>query len=492
MENTHVAVLNGKTIRFNAADYDDTISAFVQAHGPGVPSISKIEQTLAEPIKPTEPAQPAQSRQIGTMDQAGLERAERDQKIAEDSGFSPEPPLFQLGEAATGMDRHRAEFDALPIAREAVRELASVVKSEERRDITVPCHAIRMANDGQLATKLWRTPVTERCLPQFAKAIGMPGSPGSYLASVWPELRAINVNRWTARLAEKNDQAASVDPKHEPSTVVLRTRNAARGGREVFGAVSERFGAYDTDAICEAIGAAIPSDARADLTYDGYRMRFDGLWFTDTPVGTEVAGEIFKAGVRVRTTDTGGQSIIVEAVIWRNLCLNFIIIGQSAQPVARIRHIGSPEKMARHFRKAFTDSLKLVAGFRQVWGYAMNENVAERTSQIEVANGREPLEAIPVSKLLPGLFNGLLERELVPLPKRNRAETVGNLVRMYERDEYRPTEPTRASIVNAVTRYAHEVNDDPFVAADIEKAAGRLLYGKRANVSPAPLPYQAI
>ena len=58
-------------------------------------------------------------------------------------------------------------------------------------------------------------------------------------------------------------------------------------------------------------------------------------------------------------------------------------------------------------------------------------------------------------------------------------------MKMWELDDSSATREkntviTRAAVVNAVTRYAHEVNADPFAESAIEAAGGALLYSKGA------------
>lgn len=164
--------------------------------------------------------------------------------------------------------------------------------------------------------------------------------------------------------------------------------------------------------------------------------------------------------------------------------------------VARIRHVGGVAVLARRFAHAFADAQRRIAPFMQQWGFAMREDAVERAL---AAVGSGP---VPIWQALPGLFGGILERELVPVPVRvagGRDAVVKQLVEMYRRDDSaaridpatgQPRDRvTRAAIVNAFTRYAHEVNDDPWVQREIEQAAGALLWPRRGAGEAEPLPY---
>jgi len=60
---------------------------------------------------------------------------------------------------------------------------------------------------------------------------------------------------------------------------------------------------------------------------------------------------------------------------------------------------------------------------------------------------------------------------------------------MWEADESSATSTfgaSRAAAVNAITRWAHEINDDPWREDELQSAAGALLASKK------PLPYLAL
>jgi hypothetical protein len=95
--------------------------------------------------------------------------------------------------------------------------------------------------------------------------------------------------------------------------------------------------------------------------------------------------------------------------------------------------------------------------------------------------------------VLPGIFNGMIEQQLVPVQRGRREETVRDLMRMWGKDESAATldregKLTRAAVVNAVTRYAHEVNHDSFAQHELESAAGAMLYGAKGK-PPVALPF---
>lgn len=543
---THLATLNGQTLRFNAEDFDSVLPEFVKASGGGVPVVEELRtgdrsavlvhtapdsvksiplSTGRKPVARTSPVA-APKIEVGSMDAEGRERSERDRDAAVLAGFAPRQPVFERGLRATGMDRHKAEFEALPETHVAMSELVGAVAAENRKDVEVDQAELRMTRTGLLVNKCGEhgrvtmaLGLDERAIGALSSRLGM-NSAGKYLASIRPEVRAININQWCANdvpareakaRAEVQAMNASIAakggkqrPMPEAETVVLRTRDSkieipgVDRGRSVFGVVSDGYAPFDADLVGRAIAGAVKAtDSRAEVHYDGYRTKVDVMWFSDVKPEHAVAGEYFKAGVRVRTDDTGGGSCRVSAVVWQNLCLNFIIIDQAAQDIAVIRHVGDVAKLARLFENAFKKAETKLGHFLEAWGHACEEDVLSRSFQSEIDMGTiddvKPFVGLPVSKVLPGIFNGIVERELVPVPRRNRDQVVGDLMSMWSKDVSGATldregKLTRAAVVNAFTRYAHEINVDPFKAHDIEAAAGSLLYGRK-GATPAALPF---
>jgi hypothetical protein len=80
-----------------------------------------------------------------------------------------------------------------------------------------------------------------------------------------------------------------------------------------------------------------------------------------------------------------------------------------------------------------------------------------------------------------GVFRGLLDRELVKIPGRTEDIVQGLALCMAEDVSSATVHGlTRASVVNALTRYAHTVVGDPWTADSISRDAGKLLLSTKA------------
>jgi hypothetical protein len=423
----------------------------------------------------------------GQVDGEGQLRSLMHEALAREGGFAPKQPVYTRGTRVVqvGVDNARREqlqHDAKPLARELAAELVATVKAEDRRD-SPPflAKSLRMSEAGLLVTpsdagepgKGRRVALTRGAFDGLITRFHGPEAPTRYLASCPTKLRAVNVNHWA--LAQPDDVE-----------VVLRTRQNG-DARETFATVTPTYTPFDADKIGEALALALPSDARGSLDYDAARGRgrLEALWVTDTKPADFVAGEFFKAGVIVRFDDTGGGSIRVQSVIWQNLCLNLLILDKAIGVDTRIRHVGDVRSLAVKFREAFAKAMGSINPLLRAWGRACNDDVRAAAG---AAAGIDNLGSLPVEAVLPGLFGGILDRELVMVPGR-KTEVIPKLLNAWKAGEgsAKASVPlSRASLVDAFTRYAHETEADPFVADTIREGAGGLLSSSR------PLPYLAV
>ena len=512
---THIASLAGDMLYCDAATYETACERLLAAHpGAGSPKVEPINGTQApvvQAIVVPEPAPvdntPAPVIGTGSVCIIGAARSQTDYDDAVALGFAPKQSLYTRGTRVneTGVEnarRSREEWANMPLVTDACADVVRRVEAEQRNDSDpVALSTLRYDNEGRLVLAGGRRiMLTERALSGIANRMpvvdlehhaerGSVGGAG-YLARIKPTLRAINLNHHARDLGEYEARRAAAEQGFTPTTTVLRTR---RNGddREVFAAVSAKYASFDTDKIAQALALAAPGDARGTVAYDGQRAKFELVYHSDVDAREYVAGEFFKAAVRVRTDDTGGGGIRVSAALFQNLCLNLIIIDTATQQIANLRHIGSVEKLAAAFRVAFDQAMKAIGPFITRWGMAAKEDVLARAITTE-----QITDAVPFEVALPGFFNGLIERDLVPVAMhgRKRTEVVADFVRMYAADESGARRDdgtiTRAAVVNAITRYAHEVESDPFAGAEMEEAAGRLVAGKGSDKPLPCIPFE--
>lgn len=508
IENTHRVTVGGEQAFCHAGNYREVCDALLAKHPGCTVDVEPIDGARSmintAPLSAPQsifPRGPRLDLSVG-----GKARSDEGRLAMLDAGFSPAMPIYAAGTRVneTGVEnasKSRLEWEKLPPAAEVCQRLMVQVAGEQRRDVVVDrVFNLRMTADGRITRGNASFPITESAFGSLLSRTNIGGH--AYLRKCPTALRAVNVNHWMQSGAERDNASAlaAIACKQDftPTDAKLRTRLNDEQ-REVFAVTGGSYGAFDVDKIAQAIALAIPGGARGSVFYDGQRARFEVLFHSDIEPAEYVAGEFFKAGVLVSTDDTGGGSIRVSAVVWQNLCLNLIILDECVQQFAAIRHVGEVETLAARFREAFAEALESIDHFVAKWDEACREDVL--TATLDAQEFDIPSGGLNITDVLPGLFNGIIERELVPV-RGERRQVVKDLVRMYDEDEsaarFTPVGPdsvrakdyvSRAAIVNAFTRYAHKVNGDAFARADIERAAGGLLRaeGKRKTLPFEPL-----
>jgi hypothetical protein len=419
----------------------------------------------------------------GPISVEGKARAEEDEAAAVAAGWSLKPPVYAIGSKvnSTGVANFRAsrqEHDSKASVAEACGGLIDLVEKEDRKDIVCKVPTLKMLDDGRVTRGGGPLQVSERAIT----GVGVMVTPGgaSYLRACPPALRATNFNHWALNGWREDQRATSAlveawqdagQPGTKPAPVMvekeltLRTRlNHTSGKREAWSFVGPRYEAHDINDIAEQImrSEAIPGDAKCDIVYDGYKARIDVLFHTDIQPEKAVAGEIFKAGIMVKTADDGSGSIQISAQVFRNLCLNLIIIDHAKDLVTRRRHFG--QGIEADIETGIQVAMGKVKHFADKWSEATLENVIERYGASNVED----------------VLRGLVHNKVVHVSGVKPDEMFERLMRAYQ------AEPGygKDAIVNAVTRCAHTETWGRWTdVEDLERKGGELLFAKAWNVA---------
>jgi len=461
--------------------------------GDTMSSIEVVDMTedSSDDSTPTEPVRSESDGYMGPgVSAEGKARAIADEKAAAAAGFTLKPPVYEIGRLVNqwGVDNFKAsrtEYEDMPTTDEVCGSLIQKVQDESRVDKVVPATSLSMLDDGRLTRGGGALPVSERALQGLAGFV-TPGG-GRYLRECPPELRAHNLNHWLP-IAEREDrmtlrsetaawEKACVEavkagrPVPEeptvnliPQEVTLRTRrNHSIDSREIWSVVGPKYGAHDIDQIAQQVLEAMPLDSRADVTYDGYKARINVLFHSNVQPEKVVAGEIFKAGLMVKTADDGTGSIQIAAEVWRNLCLNLIIIDHDRELITRRRHIGDSDAIRADVQAGIQAAMEKVQVFADKWSEATLENVLDRY-------GCQDVDAV---------FRGLVHNKVIHAAHCSPEEMFNRLTSAWQ------AEPgyDKTAIVNAVTRAAHE---NPWAkwtdVEDLERVGGELLFAPKWDI----------
>ena len=445
-------------------------------------SLIEMNDDDRTPAPPTLAVVPARRVEGGVCDE-GKARAEADQADAEAAGWSLKPPVYAIGSRVNSMGvanfrASRQDHDSKASVGEACNKLIDLIKTEDRKDLVVKIPTLSMFEDGRITRGAGPLDVSSRAITGVGTHITPGGA--SYLRACEPDLRAINFNRWavkgwredtraTTKLVEEWEKSGKKGDEPSPVMVekelTLRTRlNHASKKREAWSFVGPKYGAHDVDSIAEQVMAseAIPADAKCDITYDGYRMRMNVLFHTNIQPGKAVAGEIFKAGIMLKTADDGSGSIQISAQVFRNLCLNLIIIDHAKDLVTRRKHYGTG--IQADVEAGIATAMGKVKVFADKWSEATLENVMEKYGVHNVED----------------VLRGLVFNKVVHVSGVKPDEMYDRLLRAYQ------AEPGygKTAIVNAVTRCAHSETWSRWTdTEDLERKGGELLFAKVWNVA---------
>lgn len=492
------ATLKGFQVEFDNEHHEQAIAWLVKQAG-GYDASLKVRSKL--------PSQPPPALQTCADDptDAAFTRAMRvgrlqlDEQAAKASGFSPKDPIYALGRKVVqaGVENAKAErlkYEQKPLVRDACSKFAAQVAAEHRKDTVVYLSELSMREDGVLVAREQGTDRTapialgEGAFDSLCTKSPMGGS--GYLKNCWPALRAANVNAWMNHISEQElaalkqyDHDPDAKKKPERQQIVLRCRTNTLGSREAYAVVSRGYSALDCDTVARSLFDAAPADSRGSIIYDGREARFEIMFHSDVAFEDYGAGEIFRAGVIVKTNDVGGGAIKIASVIERNLCLNLIVLDMSEIEIGRIRHVG--KALEAKFSKAFQDALGRISYFRDAWGYARSDELVKDTSIV----AGEDLTRLTARELLGGILWAQMKQDLVPV-RGSKKEILPQLLRAYDREPNKGAQLTRADVVNVWTRYAHEgaAQTDAWIEDDIQQAAGRMLATRKAK----PLPYTTV
>ncbi|MFZ5479090.1 MAG: hypothetical protein ACOZNI_20135 [Myxococcota bacterium] len=440
--------IHGNTEHLPEEERDTAMRRYFEAFQQGdvTAKLIRVDDPPANGPMPTTPDDPDDDpppTAPGAVSKIAEERISLQEDWLQKAGFALAPPLYApgtrvlpLGDRNFRLERQRVE--ALPPWRGAASSIIATVAHEKRENRSVPLRDLALTDHGTLTVGEEEVALEVGAFYQLAFHAGF-GMGARYLAERCDaELRATNVN--------------AQFKKHPGKVVTLRLRETGGDYPQAFATVTPTYAVADTDAALQVVSPLL-EDSRAEVYYDGTGVRATALWMPDQVVDL-AAGDIFKAGVRIETDDTGRGRIRVSAVVWRNRCLNLLVIGQGVVETVSQVHRGSSAKILDAVKHGVEAAREKVSDFLDAWGKARS-----------LKTDPEKLIRMWVE-----------EKELQVPGERNPDAIVEALLAAWRKepgDSY-------ADAVNAVTRAAHEnplwgVN----IREELERQAARLVYVPR-------------
>jgi hypothetical protein len=376
----------------------------------------------------------------GAVSGLAFARIRRDEAWLADAGFALRPPVYApgtrvlpVGDANFRTERQRVE--GLPPFPGAAAAVEGTIRLENRADVSASVRDVAMNDYGNLVVGETEYALEHGAFLQLALHLQI-GMGARYLVERCDrELRAENVNHQLRKFPDK--------------ALVFRTRAGPEDEpRRIYATVTRGYTPVDTDAVLKTVLPCL-TDARAELVYDGSGMTATALFMPDHVVDL-AAGDIFKAGVRIRTDDTGRGRVRIAAVVWRNLCLNLLIIDEGEVETVSEVHRGDPARILAAVALGVEAARAKIATFLDAWGHA-------RTVKVH------PTETIR---------QWVATKKLTPRTDKERDHLVDVILGAWEHEPGN----TLADAVNAVSRAAHETPSFPMdFREQLERQAARLV-----------------
>ena len=442
--------------------WSDDVAANGNGNGVAVEPAKASEPVTPEP----EPVTPGVTRTVeaATISEVAQDRTARFDEHLRKFGIALGPTRYAPGTTVVGAGVEnfvlsRSKWEAQPATHEALPQIATRVRAEARVDVPVQANTLRMDPDG----RMWREggngnrlPFEEAALRQLCYR----------LHDVFPRAADLLLLLETDRRARLfNEQIVRVS---DDANVKLRTRLSGDGAtRGVFAVVGPSYGVFDADQIADALadpfariaGEYATNAPRGVALYepDGSTLRVDALWHANHVVDL-AAGDVFKGGIRFRSSDAGGGSVRGDLIVWRNDCLNLIIISRGTVEVLRRVHKGAMEGVTVDLTEATAKAESFIAGFTKDWGILRKTLVKSVKLWGESFGSATDALTWAVGE---GKIDGVTARDA----------TVEAMLRAYDEE---PGD-SLADIVNAVTRYAHRELVPVERQEKIESAAGDMV-----------------
>ena len=467
-----LALFEGRALEVTAQAADVLMGRPSGLEKPNLVLVKNDNVKTNDPIVAAALAKLNDGPKAGDMDTQGKGRAEAKIAFAKEQGVAlpssqAEGLFFDVGTAVMpeAWASERKAFDKLPLGEEKLPKVAAQIKAEDRADFEFGAWDLRMSprsgkiGDPKNPEKAWEP--TRRGLQSFTSRASIGSIPEH-----WPtDIKANSINALCKRFGDERPRELLVNG--DAPQVSVRVQRA-RG--KAFAVVSPHYSSFDGDKVMEALEKALPKGSRVAVDYDADAAR-GKVEIITLQQEQPVVGEPFKTSLVIGWDDTGSGSLWGDGGLWSARCLNLTRIFTSAGSF-RMRHVGSVIRLAKRFTEEFERIAAVVHKFAVAYGHA---------AQDELTN----TERVEGTEFIQGVYRSLLQRDLIPI-KGKREEAVRALAMHHVMDE-NGAGLTRAGVSNAISRYAHKTNNDPWLRDELERAAGRIVWSTR----PVRLDYLA-
>lgn len=348
-------------------------------------------------------------------------------------------PMIQYGinKAMAG----RTQWENLPMVEEGCDKLIDLIVAEQRHDMLVPIKDLSVDSMGIVrgapnVSGLIMEPVSWQQIAKYA-----PDEIDSRLRS--------NLNTWM---------------RDSKKSVKMRTRNPepTTNMRQCFASVGKNYQAFDWDQLAGIIKTiqTYPSDARAEVKYDGARATFEIVLHNPYEVQELGVGRTFRVAIVISSADNGTEGYQIRYKAVRIACVNCTLISDDSLVFTTTHRSKNVQEIVTQALQASSTALD---GFATRWSDAYTKMYHDKYDGTSL--GAEET------------FKRLIAARKVVIPHLTRDDILAHLMEAWNRE---PGD-TVAHVNSAITRMAHESASkwkSPWYQEDLEETAGELLYQK--------------
>jgi hypothetical protein len=373
-------------------------------------------------------------------------------------------------------DTAYSEFERLPLAADALREVGAAIDAEKRTPVPFDVRNLRLdlRADGTILMRRHGAtgkngepkagiPVNYRTIAAFCEYNPDVFAKLKPALTTDPEEGGLDIedkieffNRFVVdRLAKKTFRRGS-----ESKLLWVRQQGDKAAGTDrwqTFTITGTRHTSKDLDG---AVFARMMADGLDDSGLRGeveYNPATGSVKFNAYDMPNHVvdlaAGDVFKAGISGSTNDMNGGSFEVWNSVLRNLCLNLIILQDGKGRLARFTHSASAAKVRRGLQSGLANGGQMVTEFQKLWGNLRSTKVEVHNDEGEQLSTHDVIRGLASEVKLAGVKRDAIVEAMLS----GYAEEPGD---------------TWADVVNAVTR-AHFMAD--LDAFQLAQESGRLL-----------------
>ena len=274
-----------------------------------------------------------------------------------------------IGLGRENLSKSRTEYNDMPNFMDGINQIINEVKEESREVRYAPLRDLRMNSKKQISFGDSEYFNIEDSV-QFFGRLG-----------IFPAFNAVyekTKGDYVAEFVNKHINAYK-DDDYGSQIIQFGVRNGyGSQNRSIFRSVSKGYTPIESNDVLDMFSKVDGINrGKFEGFYDRKSTSFSATSLFHANHETIGAGSVFKFGLNMKGNDRGKKAHSLNAVAWRNLCLNLLIIAQEKSKLCRILHKGDFDKQMTKMQNALISAEPLFKEFITHWGYLESKKINE-------------------------------------------------------------------------------------------------------------------